>query len=334
MGSTLRYPGIFLSKLSGGFVVRATSTGLNFCGFDPYNPTLYDDRVVERCTTDLCRTQWSDIAVAGDLDNDGDDDIVAQYPVRSATPLDAQVLLHSNSSRLGTVRNTLRIEGVRRVRAVGDLNSDGHADLLALDRAGRVICLYGPGFNGSRTVLHGLPPAFSLEIQTPFDFNGDGFTDAIIHLDDDAWILWGTATQALTFSPLAPELARFSPVRDLNNNGREELVRLSYASTGNTIIELCETFDGTVDGLDQDCQTFHLDCRGDAIVFRDRSTADHFEARLLNTASDALFIVESGREHAVCWEPFKGGSLELLRAGELINATFFRSMRAAYLSPW
>ncbi|MDN3240751.1 FG-GAP repeat domain-containing protein [Glycomyces tritici] len=135
------------------------------------------------------------LASPGDIDNDGDDDLLARdvqtggyylYPGNGSGSFGTRVAVPANLDGTGNDR-------FRQVAGVGDLDGDGFQDLLAIDsRTGEreLHSLTGGGAARHEGIV-GASGWAGIRLPAPvrdsaFDYNGDGITDAIVVDKDSA----------------------------------------------------------------------------------------------------------------------------------------------------
>jgi VCBS repeat protein/FG-GAP repeat protein len=199
-------------------------------GFD--QGTAYDLRVF-----------WSRL-MAGDLDSDGFDDLVAISPED-----DRFTVCLGGTEELGEANLYSQRSQARWADCLGDFNGDGVLDIGVLGAyAGQIETMFGDGEGGFGSGWFSPP----LEIQIPFapripaqggvaDFDGDGHLDVLFYrdsFDDIAGIAFGDGGGRMTEVVLIElgaiaEDYRINAVAagDLNNDGRGDVV-VAYEEKG------------------------------------------------------------------------------------------------------
>ncbi|HET8962120.1 FG-GAP-like repeat-containing protein [Nocardioides sp.] len=166
------------------------------------------------------------ITAVGDLDEDGDNDLVARYPATGI--LNAYL----GNGTGGFTRQSLGGSwgGYDKLAATGDLNGDRHVDLLARDRAG-VLWLHpgtGTGDLGARVQLAGQWDGYDT-ISGFGDFTRDGTPDLVVRTaGGQGYVLpsHGDATFGSRIGPFA-RLTRggqISGVGNVTGNSAPDLV--------------------------------------------------------------------------------------------------------------
>jgi hypothetical protein len=196
------------------------------------------------------------IVAAGDLNGDGNQDIVARdaqgnlwlYPGNGSNGFGARIQLSPSTDWLAMTS----------IQGVGDFNGDGHADLVARDSSGNLLLFPG---NGTSTNTLGAPITIAAGwgsftgIMGIGDFDGDGKSDILAR--DASGALWlypglGSATTAVNgasgggFGPRGQvgggwQGITIQAIGDFDNDGHEDIfVRdangalFLYPGTGNT----------------------------------------------------------------------------------------------------
>ena len=175
----------------------------------------------------------------GDVNGDGDDDLVRIYALRSSgVPRDQllapQAFLSSPTGYHFRPAVGDAVGPSAQVESVGDLDDDGRAELVALPRTGVVQLLRiedeqrlhrtdFPTRCGADEILHGS----TLRIRRGFDCNGDGMNDAIVDGADqngDPLLVLGSSEGAFRVSRGDAERigARGEPVGDVTGDGIDE----------------------------------------------------------------------------------------------------------------
>jgi len=166
----------------------------------------------------------------GDLNGDGMPDIVWQHVFYGW--LGAWLLNGNNvvSTQLLSIDRVADLNWV--IRAVGDIDGDGHADLIWQHRTqGWVAAWRMNGTQVVSTTFLSIPQtAVDWEIVGAGDLNGDGKADLVFQHRAGwlaAWYLDGTtvtAAQMLTFSRLTDLAWHIRAVGDCNGDGRADLL--------------------------------------------------------------------------------------------------------------
>lgn len=172
------------------------------------------------------------IVGAGDLNGDGTSDFVWRHEIDGWVA----VWLMSGNAVVGT--QLLSIDRVADVnwiiRAVGDINGDGRADLIWQHRTGGWIAAWF--MNGSQVLSTGLlsinrVPDTNWEIVGAGDTTGDGTADIIWQHRTQGWLAWWslrgtevTGTQLLSFPQMADPTWHIRGVGDCSGDGRADLL--------------------------------------------------------------------------------------------------------------
>ncbi len=175
--------------------------------------------------------------VAGDIDGDGFGDLLSGGP---------DVLFANRGSAAGIVSHATLIAGIgplwfywpARAAAAGDVNGDGHADVLAYNSSfGRIDLILGnsTGFaSTSATSIMSVPDwpggdAPPVEGHGIGDVNHDGFEDVSIAVGREVRLYLGSATGlAATYTPF-PGGASIA-AGDINGDGRADVVTPSASA--------------------------------------------------------------------------------------------------------
>ena len=161
------------------------------------------------------------LAALGDVDGDGVRDVAIAAP--EASPPQAHVLLGSSEGfrRTWTAPSAPRSTGFGAwVASAGDINGDGHADLLAgyANDAGAVVYLGGEvGLSLHRALIDASGDA--LVIASAGDVDGDGYSDLVVlHRARDAQLYRG-GRDGLAATPVTLTDARWHDVETLHSPG-------------------------------------------------------------------------------------------------------------------
>jgi hypothetical protein len=189
------------------------------------NRVLLNNGKGEFVATDLgSRPDRTYSAVLGDLDGDGDIDIV----VSNDAPDSKLVYLNDGKGHFRVSGTWGEPEWPTRNATLADLNGDGRLDIIAANRPGpSYVCLNDGrgGFGRACTAI----PAESATTIVPADFDRDGFIDlAVPHRDGGQSLIFfndGHAGFART-KPFGPSIsaARVGAAADLNGDGWPDLV--------------------------------------------------------------------------------------------------------------
>lgn len=206
---------------------------------------------------------------AGDVDGDGDDEVVVGAPEASAGAVVGGGRVHVYTApALSTVQTLLEPiaeigANLGETLALGDVNGDGKADIAAgipdakpagINDAGEVCVFLTPGFMGvvlsEPTIELGADFGFSEAIG---DVNGDGFGDVVVGAQDatsngdtdagEAFVFFGptlSASQALVPNPIhaGDDFGYSCAVGDFNRDGlMDPLVGAKQGEPGGVVNE-------------------------------------------------------------------------------------------------
>lgn len=186
-----------------------------------------------------------DEAVAGDVDNDGDVDIL----ISSST---SNVVLLARNNGNGTFAAPTTISFVARSNLnLADINGDGKLDLIG--NSGTTVYSYLGNGAGAFSLASSFAADTGLSKITTGDFNGDGKADIITGGSNTATVRLsngsGSFTTAYTASVGASATVRSLAAGDINHDGKMDLVVGIDAQV--------ETFLGNNDGTLQSATTIN-----------------------------------------------------------------------------
>jgi hypothetical protein len=171
---------------------------------------------------DIARTPAlrSDVAVAGDFDGDGDDDI----GLRSADFGASRVAIEWRESNGSFTRQILTDPRVTNLLGAADVNGDGRAELLTL--VGAVLNAVDVARDGSLQTIASVPvTSFGTQVATG-RFLGDGSIElAVLTSNSEVQILDPRGTPFLRASWKLPDSDSHSvAIADMNRDGRDDVV--------------------------------------------------------------------------------------------------------------
>ncbi len=177
------------------------------------------------------------VTAAGDLDGDGKDDVLA----RGTSSRQTYVLPGDGAGQVGAQGTPLpQFSGADQLLDAGDWNGDGSADVVARDKASKVLNLYLGNGRGRFAAAKRLATGWSYGTTVGGgDFTGDGRPDLVARSADGRLVvLPGTGTGAGAVRVVATgwtSLDLLPGLDDLTNDGRPDLVA-RVRSSGRTVV--------------------------------------------------------------------------------------------------
>ncbi len=188
----------------------------------------------------------------GDMNNDGNDDIVTTNASKGKKHSSIAILLGNGAGSFGTANTTL-VEG-RKARdlVLGDFNQDGNLDVVATNLFSREIVFMAGNGAGGLAAPVSFPTGWQPTSIIAADFNGDGLTDVAVtcQVSKEISVLYGTGapgifseTLGIKYPNVKLEISINSA--DLNGDGNADLIIANRIT--NTLSYMLGLGNGTFD---------------------------------------------------------------------------------------
>jgi len=180
-----------------------------------------------RCSTTAAEQLGHSMAPAGDVNKDGYNDLVLGVPrggdcFSGAIRIlyGAEGFFRSNAVELSYYNPPRDTYMGTTVSEAGDVNKDGHDDIIASTETGRAYLYYGG--SGSRFVLG---DGLTVSAVSGMNVNGDRYSDPVIVQDNNVYFFYGSDDFDTSHDKILPSsTASIASMGDINNDGNEDFL--------------------------------------------------------------------------------------------------------------